>query len=255
MAVFFLLLAAVAAGWAQEPSAAFKKPPAKPNTLTPGEKAAGWVLLFDGQTTAGWRGAYRQSFPPSGWVVEDGALKKVAATGKESQAGGDIVTVKEYSNFELQLEWRLTPGGNSGIKYFVVENLPRPQGSAIGLEMQILDDDRHPDARMGRDGNRTAGALYDLIPPAKDKVLRPIGEWNHVRILVQGRHVEHWLNGVKVVEYERGSPEFRALVAQSKFKNIPGFGEAPKGHILLQDHGDEVWFRNIKIRELPAAKK
>ena len=236
----------------RELSASGKAPsPEALNTLTAAEKAAGWKLLFDGKTTAGWRGAYRQDFPPTGWVIEDGCLKVQPGSGGEGgSGGGDIITTKQYSNFELQLEWRLSPGGNSGIKYFVLENLPKPSGSAIGLEMQVLDDDRHPDAKAGINGNRTAGALYDLIAPQK-KAARPIGEFNQVRLLVEGNHVEHWLNGVKVVEYELRSPELRALIAKSKYKSIPGVGEAKQGHILLQDHGNEVWFRNIKIRELP----
>ena len=221
------------------------------NTLTAAEKAAGWKLLFDGKTTAGWRGAYKPDFPATGWAIEDGCLKVQPGSGGEGgSGGGDIVTAKQYGNFELQLDWRLSPGGNSGIKYFVSENLPKPSGSAIGLEMQVLDDENHPDAKAGISGNRTAGALYDLIAP-QTKAARPIGEFNQARLLVQGNHVEHWLNGVKVVEYELRSPELRALIAKSKYKSFAGFGEAKQGHILLQDHGNEVWFRNIKIRELP----
>ncbi|SDK29239.1 protein of unknown function [Catalinimonas alkaloidigena] len=227
------------------------------NILTPEEEEAGWTLLFDGATTQGWRGAYRQSFPDSGWTVEDGQLIVLASDGAESHNGGDIITEKEYSNFELTFEFKLTEGANSGVKYFVTEAGDKPAGSAFGLEYQVLDDDKHPDAKMGRDGNRTVGSLYDLIP-AKDKLAAPIGEWNTGRILVEGSHVEHWLNGKKVLEYERGSEEFRQLVAQSKYAapeyNENGrFGEAPKGHILLQDHGNLVAYRDIKIREIPAS--
>ncbi|MGH9915647.1 MAG: 3-keto-disaccharide hydrolase, partial [Pyrinomonadaceae bacterium] len=221
------------------------------NKLTPEEKATGWELLFDGKRTNKWRGAYMKTFPASGWIIEDGSLKHLKGTtgSTEAQHGGDIVTINEYSSFELQLEWRISPGGNSGIKYFVTEALPKPEGATIGLEYQILDDDRHPDARMGREGNRTAASLYDLIP-AKDKELKAVGEFNLTRLVVNGNHVEHWLNGKKVLEYELRSPELKQLIAESKYKSIPGFGEWTKGHILLQDHGDEVAFRNIKIRAL-----
>lgn len=219
------------------------------NTLSAAEKKAGWKLLFDGKTTNGWRGAYKDAFPTQGWKIENGELVVVKSNGAESRNGGDIITTEQYDNFELTLEARLTPGGNSGVKYFVTERLPKSPGSAIGLEFQILDDELHPDAKMGKNGNRTIGSLYDLIP-AQNKKAIPIGEWNQVRIVSDNKKVEHWLNGTKVVAYERGSPEFRTLVAGSKYKDFENFGEAPKGHILLQDHGDEVHYRNIKLRAL-----
>lgn len=219
------------------------------NTLSSTEKRNGWILLFDGKTTAGWRGAYRDEFPTQGWKIEGGELIVVKSDGREARNGGDIITKEKYDNYELTLEAKLTPGANSGVKYFVTERLPKSPGSAIGLEFQILDDDLHPDAKMGKNGNRTIGSLYDLIP-ARSKNKRPIGEWNQVRIISKDNKVEHWLNGSKVVEYERGSPAFRALVAESKYKNYEGFGEAPQGHLLLQDHGDEVHYRNIKLRKL-----
>jgi hypothetical protein len=227
------------------------------NTLTDEEKNNGWKLLFDGKNTNGWRGAYKDKFPEKGWVVEDGTLTILKSDGSESASYGDIVTVDEYDNFELAFEFKLTEGANSGVKYFVVEHQPKPKGSAFGLEYQVLDDDKHPDAKMGSNGNRTISSLYDLIP-AKDKQVNPIGEWNQARIVSQGKKVEHWLNGKKVVEFERGSQQFRDLVAKSKYAapeyNKNGrFGEAPKGHILLQDHGDKVSYRNIKIRTLPNA--
>ena len=219
------------------------------NTLSEQEKSEGWKLLFDGQSTAGWRGAHRDSFPAEGWIVENGALIVLASGGGESQHGGDIVTIDEYSNFDLKLEFKLTEGANSGIKYFVTEK-EKPNGSAIGLEYQILDDERHPDAKLGNhEGSRTVASLYDLIK-AENKTVQPIGELNEARIVSNGRHVEHWLNGSKVLEYERGSEAFRKLVAESKYKEWEDFGEAEQGHILLQDHGNRVAFRNIKIRVL-----
>jgi len=217
------------------------------NALSEKEKNEGWKLLFDGKTSAGWRGAYRDAFPSTGWEIRDGMLIVLESGGGEAAAGGDIVTVDEYSNFELKVDFKLTEGANSGIKYFVTEAQPKSPGSAIGLEYQLLDDARHPDAKLGINGNRTLASLYDLIP-AHDKKVNPIGEWNEARILVQGKHVEHWLNGVKVLEYERGGKEFLAHKAESKFKDMKDFGEAEKGHILLQDHGNRVFFRNIEIR-------
>ena len=218
-----------------------------PNTLSRKEKQEGWKLLFDGKTMNGWRGAYLDSLPTKGWEVKDGILMVQASGGAEAAFGGDIVTAEEYASFELVVDFKLTEGANSGIKYFVTEQQPRTPGSAKGLEYQLLDDARHPDAKLGIKGNRTLASLYDLLP-ATNKTVHPIGEWNHARIVVRGRHVEHWLNGIKVLAYERGGKEFLAHKAESKFKDLDGFGEAPKGHILLQDHGDQVFFRNIKIR-------
>lgn len=219
-----------------------------PNTLTDSEKQQGWKLLFDGKTTDGWRGAYKNKFPDHGWEIKDGILSVLSSEGKESTNGGDIVTNEEFSDFELTFEFKITEGANSGVKYYVTEK-ENNQGSAIGLEYQILDDVRHPDAKLGRDGDRTLSSLYDLIP-AKNKRPNAIGEWNMGRIVSKGNHVEHWLNGFKVLEYERGSKDFRDLVAISKYKVWENFGEAPKGRILLQDHGNNVSFRSIKIRNL-----
>ncbi len=248
-ATFSLCLACCIAGVALlAPSAAQRKTPSSsPNTLTEEEKKEGWKLLFDGLTMKGWRGAYLDSLPERGWRVRDGMLTVESSGGGEAAFGGDIVTMDEYGSFELKVDFRLTEGANSGIKYFVIEGMPRTPGSAKGLEYQILDDARHPDAKLGIRGNRTLASLYDLIP-ASNKHVKPIGEWNSASIIVRGRHVEHWLNGIKVLEYERGGTEFLAHKAESKFKDIPGFGEADRGHILLQDHGNEVHFRNIKIR-------
>lgn len=230
------------------------------NTLTDAEKTAGWKLLWDGKTTAGWKSVKSDSFPTKGWEIRDGVLSVLAGNGAEAGTGGDIITTERYSSFELVAEFRITPGANSGIKYFVQPGLSSVNGkgekvttgSSIGCEFQVLDDMRHPDAKLGKNGNRTIGSLYDLIPASADKKPNPIGEWNTARIVVKGAHVEHWLNGLKVVEYDRHSPEFRTLVAGSKYHNIAGFGEWPEGHILLQDHGNNVSYRSIKLRVLAA---
>lgn len=236
-------------------------PKSAANTLTDAEKAAGWRLLWDGKTSEGWRSAKSDKFPAHGWSMKDGVLTVHDNKGEESAGGGDIITRKRYSDFELVADFKLTPGANSGIKIFVQPNLspidkvtgkPAGVGSAIGTEFQILDDAKHPDAKLGRNGNRTVGSLYDLIPAPANKVVAPMGEWNHARILSQGKRVEFWLNGQKTVEFERGSEAFRKLVAESKYKDIPQFGEWADGHILLQEHGNEVSFRNVKIRELSA---
>jgi hypothetical protein len=224
-----------------------KRSGSPPNSLTVQEKKEGWRLLFDGKTMNGWRGAYMDSLPSKGWEVRDGMLIVKESGGGEASFGGDIVTIDEYSNFELTADFKLTDGANSGIKYFVIEAQPKTPGSAKGLEYQVLDDAKHPDAKLGINGNRTCASLYDIMP-ATNKKMHPIGEWNQARILVNGKHVEHWLNGVKVLEFERGGKEFLAHKAESKFKDIPGFGEYAKGHILLQDHGNQVFYRNIKIR-------
>ncbi|SHM29422.1 3-keto-disaccharide hydrolase [Flavobacterium saccharophilum] len=222
-----------------------------PNKLTPYEEKSDWKLLFDGKTTTGWVGAYKKSFPDKGWQLKDGLLKVLSSNGSESTNGGDIVTQKEYAAFDLSFDFKLTDGANSGIKYFVTLS-EKNSGSAIGLEYQLLDDVLHPDAKLGRDGNRTLGSLYDLIKAQKtERFFRKPGNWNTGRVIVYpNNHVEHYLNGVKVLEYDRGSQAFRDLVAQSKYKVWPNFGEAEKGHILIQDHGNEVSFRSIKIREL-----
>lgn len=219
------------------------------NSLTITEKEEGWKLLFDGQTSAGWRGAHKKSFPDYGWSIEQGVLSVDYSGGDEAANGGDIVTIDEYSNFELALDFKITPGANSGIKYFVTEK-EETGGSAIGLEYQILDDNLHPDAIEGLNGNRTMASLYDLIPADTGKRVRQTGQWNMARIVSKDNHVEHWLNGSKVLEYERGSKDYRNLVTISKYKIWKNFGEAESGHILLQDHGNIVSFRNIKIKEL-----
>jgi len=223
-----------------------------PNYLSPAEKAAGWKLLFDGVSSKGWVGAYKTSFPEKGWVIKDGTINVLPSGGAESTNGGDIVTTEQFSAFDLSFEFKLTPGANSGVKYFVAL-AEANKGSAIGLEYQVLDDSLHPDAKLGRDGDRTLASLYDLIKAKKEKrFIHQPGEWNTGRIIVYpNNHVEHYLNGIKVLEYERGSQAYRDLVAISKYKIWPNFGEAKQGHILLQDHGNAVSFRSIKIKTLP----
>jgi len=223
------------------------------NTLTENEKANGWKLLWDGKTRSGWRGAGLAAFPEKGWTIENGML--IPNKG-ENKAGGDIVTMKKYKNFILEADFKITGGANSGIKYFIQSEPGKP--NTVGFEFQILDDLRHPDAKLGLNGDRTLSSLYDLIP-ANSQVFDPnqpvkrvngIGEWNRARIEVNGKKVSHYLNGVKVLEITRGSQSFKEAIAKSKFSKFPGFGEFDDGYILLQDHGNEVLFRNIKIKEL-----
>ncbi len=219
------------------------------NTISDREAKAGWKLLWDGKTTNGWRGAKLDGFPEKGWKIEDGFLKVMKSDGGESTNGGDIVTTRPYKNFVLKVDFKITEGANSGIKYFVDTELNKGQGSAIGCEFQILDDAKHPDAKLGVNGNRTLGSLYDLIAAPTDKPFRK-GFFNTAMVVVKGNQVEHWLNGVKIVEYERNNQMWEALVDFSKYKDWPNFGNAEEGLILLQDHGDEVWFQNVKIKEL-----
>jgi hypothetical protein len=200
-----------------------------------------WQPLFDGKTLAGWRAYGSNAAPGPGWKAEDGILKKL-----EGQQGGDIVTTRQFTDFDLEWDWRVAPGGNNGIKYLVSET----RKGAPGHEYQMLDDEKHPDGKIGP--HRQTASFYDVLPPIANKPSKPGGEWNHSRILVQGNHVEHWLNGAKVVSYELGSPEIKAAIAKSKFKNAAGFADKITGPIMLTDHHDEAWFRNIRIKELPA---
>ncbi len=221
------------------------------NALTIDETKSGYKMLWDGNSTEGWRGARLDEFPENGWEIENGELTVLASGGGESSAGGDIVTKELFENFELQVDFKLTKGANSGIKYYVNTDLNKGEGSSIGLEYQILDDAVHPDAKLGNhEGSRTISSLYDLIKANPNKHVNPIGSWNHARILSDSTHVEHWLNGMKVLEYERGSEAYKVLVSESKYKVWPNFGEAKQGHILLQDHGDRVSFKNIKIKPI-----
>ncbi len=224
------------------------------NTLTESEKADGWRLLWDGKTTDGWRGARADTFPTKGWKIADGVLIEHGSSDDADTDGGDIVTRERFSSFELVADFKITPGANSGIKYFVQSNLgqnSQPDARpTTGYEFQILDDELHPDAKLGRNGNRKLGSLYDLLPASTDKKPNAIGKWNTARIVVRGSHVEHWLNGQQVLAYDRDSAVFRASLDQSKFKNIAGFSTWPDGHILLQDHGDQVCYRNLKLRVL-----
>jgi len=216
-----------------------------------------WITLFDGESFAGWRGVGRDSIPAGHWIIEDGSIRKVASgdvpTAADGQPleGGDIMTVDTYRDFELVLEWKVSAGANSGIKYNVSEEMSTaapPLHAALGFEYQILDDALHPDAENGP--NRTAGALYDLFPPGLGKQLHPVGSFNEARIVFRDGHGEHWLNGVKVVEFDLGTAAFDSAFTVSKYQPIEGFAEQRRGHVVLQDHGDDVWFRSIKIREI-----
>lgn len=209
------------------------------NQLSAQEKAAGWQLLFDGKSTSAWRSFKKDTFPKHGWEIEGDWLH---CLGKD---GGDLVTRAEFGDFELEWDWKQAPVGNSGVKYFVLET----RSSAIGHEYQMIDDENEPDATEA-EGTRVTAAFYDVLKPTVKTPTKHSFEINHSRIVVKGDHVEHWLNGVKVLEYECGSPAIKDAVAQSKFKTTAGFGDKVVGHILLQDHHSEVWFRNLKIRPL-----
>ena len=229
-----------------------------PNQLTDAERAAGWRLLFDGKTFTGWRGLGYDTVPSAHWVIVDGTIKKIASGNVpklpdgQPAVGGDLMTVDVFGDFELSWEWKVTPGANSGVKYNVSEELSvqnAPNHAALGFEYQMLDDDRHPDGKLP---THRAGALYDLVAPNAAKHLSPVGEWNQSRIIFRGNHGEHWLNGARVVVFELGTGAMDSALAASKFHPFSWFGQRRKegGHIILQDHNDEVYFRNIKVRQL-----
>ncbi len=228
-----------------------------PNTLTAAERAAGWRLLFDGKTFAGWRGLGYDSVPTAHWRIVEGAIEKIAS-GKVARiadgqpaAGGDLMTMDTFRDFELAFQWKVVPGSNSGVKYNVSEELSMAKAvnhAALGFEYQVLDDALNSDNKVP---SHRAGALYDLIPPNATKHLRPVGQWNDGRIVFRGNHGEHWLNGAKIADFDLGTPRMDSLLAKSKYRVIPGFADKRAGHIVLQDHGDEAWYRNIRIRVLP----
>jgi len=209
------------------------------NELTSAERKEGWKLLFDGKQITGWRSFKKTAMPEKGWEVAEGCIHKIPKGG-----GGDIITDATFENFDLRWEWKVALGANSGLKYFISEE----RKSALGHEYQLIDDERHPDAKLA-EGKRVSASFYDVLKPNGAKP-KPAGEWNSSRLLVKGNHVEHWLNGDKVLEYELGSEELKAAVAKSKFKTVDDFGSRVQCHLLLQDHGDEIWFRNLKIQEL-----
>jgi hypothetical protein len=214
------------------------------NRLTDEEQRAGWSLLFDGQTLEGWRGYRKPDATGTRWKVDNGLLTVDPGDGRDTRGALDLITKETFDEFELGVEWRISPGGNSGIKYFVLEDLD----TAIGHEYQIIDDERHPDAKLGP--KRQTSSFYDVLA-ASARPVRPAGAFNHARVVVRGRRVEHWLNGTRVLQYELGSPELQAAIDASKFKGIVRFGRPQKGHLLLQDHGDRVWYRNVKVRRIP----
>jgi Domain of Unknown Function (DUF1080) len=231
---------------------------AAPNSLTRAERDAGWQLLFDGKTFKGWRGLGYDSVPTGHWTVENGAIKKIASgnvpkiADGQPAVGGDLMSIGAFQDFELTWEWKVTPGANSGLKYNVSEEFSLKNASnhaALGWEFQLLEDSLSDDNKIP---SHRAGSLYEMIPPGANKTLRPVGNWNTAKLVLIGSKGEHWLNGQKVLEYDMNSPEFKALFAKSKYKNIAGFADRRKGHIILQDHGDEVYFRSIKVREVRA---
>ncbi len=227
-----------------------------PNRLSASERAAGWRLLFDGKTLAGWRGLGYDSVPTAHWRVVDGAIEKIASGNVPKMPdgqpanGGDLMTVDTFRDFELSFEWKVAPGANSGVKYNVSEDFSLAHASnhaALGFEYQVLDDSLNEDNKLA---SHRAGALYDLVAPNNGKHLAPVGEWNRSRIVFRGMHGEHWLNGEKIVDFDLGTPRMDSLLKASKYHTIQGFADRRAGHIILQDHGDEAFYRDIKIREL-----
>ncbi|HNQ83523.1 MAG TPA: DUF1080 domain-containing protein [Bacteroidales bacterium] len=221
----------------------------KENMLTKKEKKEGWALLFDGKSANGWRGYNKTAFPEKGWAVEEGTLHVIGSSRGEAGGGGDLLFDKKFRNFELSIEWKVSEGGNSGI-FYLAQEIPGEPVWKSAPEMQILDNEKHPDAKLGVDGNRAAGSLYDLIP-GDFKAVKPAGQWNQVRIMVYKGTVVHYVNGKAVLEYHLWTEDWKNMVLNSKFKDYEWFlNTAEEGYIVLQDHGDDVWFRNIKIREM-----
>lgn len=218
------------------------------NVLSEKEKKEGWTLLWDGKSFEGWRGIYLSNFPTHGWIIENGELICRGNEMPKELKGGDIITLKKYASFELKCEFKISDKGNSGIKYFVDESLASSPGHGLGLEFAILDNKNWPYDKP--DYNRTCGSLYDLVRAPEGLIINPIGQWNEARIVVNGNHIEHWLNGIKTVDIEKNSDTYYQLLSKSKYANIKGWGEFRSGHILLQDEGPRTSFRNIKIREV-----
>lgn len=234
----------------------WRVPTSAPNTLSPAEQRDGWRLLFDGKTFAGWRGLGYDTVPAAHWKIENGTIRKLAdgdvprLPDGQPAAGGDLMTRDTFRDFELSWEWKISRAGNSGVKYNVSEEISMaaaPNHAALGFEYQMLDDDLHEDNKVP---SHRAAALYDLIPPNASKTLKPVGQWNSSRIVFRGNHGEHWLNGSRVVEFDLATPLMDSLLAKSKYRDIKDFATRRSGHIVLQDHVDEVFFRNIKIRTL-----
>ena len=229
---------------------------AGPNGLSVGERSAGWKLLFDGSTFAGWRGLGYDTVPSVHWNIVQGAIHKIPDASVprlpdgQPAVGGDLMTTSSFRDFELEFEWKVAPGANGGVKYNVSEQLSMknaPNHAALGFEYQVLDDNLNEDNKVP---THRAAALYDLVTPNDNKRLMPVGQWNKSVIIVKGNHGEHWLNGAIVVRYDLKTARMDSLVAASKYHAIPGFADKREGHIVLQDHADEVWYRSIKIREI-----
>ena len=214
----------------------------KPATTTT-TADGGWVQLFDGKDLKGWRGYKKPDASETRWKVENGMLTINSNGAGDTKGQRDLITDATYEQFDLRWEWKISQGGNSGVKYFVLED----ENSAIGHEYQVIDDERHPDAKIGP--HRQTAAFYDVFP-AHDRPLKPAGEWNTSEVIVKGKHVTHILNGKTVLEYDLESPELKAAIAKSKFKDVARFGKLQPGHILVQDHGDQVWYRKIEIKNL-----
>lgn len=260
IASLWCLIAMAAGAAAQVTGAIPAEGAARPNQLTHAERAAGWQLLFDGNTLRGWRGLGRDTVPTAHWTVDDGTIRKIPSGQIPRRAdgqpldGGDLLTEATFQNFELTWEWKVAPGANSGVKYNVSEKLSTSlaRHAAIGFEYQILDDDRHEDAKLP---SHRAGALYDLVAPNQRRPLHPVGEWNRSTVILRGNHGEHWLNGEKILDFDLGTPRMDSLLAANKYRSIAGFAVRRPGHIVLQDHGDEVRFRDVKIRQLDGSPR